>query len=70
MQLPGMGEEAGRKGVIIPQALNASGGRGNVTHLLTAHLSELLPSPPLKPEDSEVWASTWISVQFSRSVAK
>lgn len=30
MQLPGMGEEAGGKGVIIPQALNASGGRARM----------------------------------------
>lgn len=30
--------------------------------LFTAHLSKLVPSLPLKPEDREVWVSTWISV--------
>ena len=65
MQLPGIGEEAGEKRVIIPQALNASGWKGNMPHLLTTHLSELFPLPPLKPEDRGVWTSTWISVQFS-----
>ena len=63
MQLPGIGEEAGEKRVIIPQALNASGWKGNMPHLLTTHLSELFPLPPLKPEDRGVWTSTWISVQ-------